>query len=131
MPAIGTSNAQPLEWRPLPSGESGFVNFGAIYHADHISAYAMLRVYSSREQQVAVLLGSDDQVRLWVNGVKIHEILTERAATPDEDAVPARLQRGWNTLLARVNNVTGPHALYLRLSQSPADLSRASAAAGQ
>jgi tetratricopeptide (TPR) repeat protein len=48
---------------------------------------------------------------------------------PDQDGVPATLQAGWNTLLAKVVNGTGEHALYLRLSGEPADLAWASVSA--
>jgi hypothetical protein len=62
---------------------------------------------------------------LSLNGKLIHEYLQPRAAKADEDAVAATLEPGWNTLLARVVNVTGAHALYWRLSDDPADLLRA------
>ena len=114
------------DWQPLPFGIHRFVDLGSIYDdAEQISAYVMFKVYSSERQPVAILLGSDDQVRLWLNGKQIHESLVPRVATADEDAVPAVLQSGWNTLLARVLNLTGKHALYLRISDAPGDMGRA------
>jgi len=101
------------------------VNFGPLFgHAEHISAYALQRIYSPEKQAVAVLLGSDDSVRLWLNDKQIYEYLGERGAKPDGNAVLATLEPGWNTMLARVANVTGAHALYWRLSRAPADLAR-------
>jgi hypothetical protein len=104
----------------------GFVDFGALFgKAEHVSAYAALRIYSPERRQVAILCGSDDYVRLWLGGKKIHERLLARRAVPNEDAIPATLEPGWNTLLARVANVTGDHALYWRLSDAPAAMARA------
>ena len=115
-----------LSWQSVPLNAQGFVNLGPLFgNAEHISAYALVRVYSPQRQQVAILVGSDDYVRLHLDGKQIHEHLTARRAMPDEDAVPAVLEPGWNTLLARVVNVTGEHALYWRLSDAPADLRRA------
>jgi WD40 repeat protein len=103
-------------WERVPVSTSGFVNFGALFdHADHISAYALIRIYAPQQRRVKILLGSGDQVRLWLNRTQIHECLKVRPAMPDSDAVPATLQNGWNTVLVRVVNVTGGHALYLRL----------------
>jgi len=117
-----------LNWQRTPLNPAGFVNFGALFNnAEHISAYALFRVYCPKQADVAVLLGSDDQVRLWLNGKQIHENLARRRALPDDDAVPATLNAGWNTFLARVVNMTGDHALYLRLSDAPADLQRVAA----
>jgi hypothetical protein len=55
---------------------------------------------------------------LWLNGNQIHESLHERSAVPDAEGIGTTLKAGWNTLLARVVNVTGEHALYLRLSDT-------------
>jgi hypothetical protein len=74
---------------------------------------------------VAILLGADDQIRLWLNGVQVYERLTARSAVPDDDAAIATLQPGWNNLLARVVNIKGQHAMYLRLSDNAVDLERA------
>ena len=124
--ALGSEPPELLNWEPVTLNARGFVDFGLYLHnAEHVSAYALYRVYSPQKHETAILLGSDDQVRVWVNGKLIHECLRERAATPDEDAAPATLEAGWNTILARVVNVTGPHQLYLRLSDLPADLKRA------
>jgi len=121
----GESDAAP-RWERVPINACGFVNLGALFaHAEHISAYALLRIYSPRQQHVTILLGSDDQVRLWLNGKQIHESLHERTAVPDADAVPAALEAGWNTVLARVVNVTRDHGLFLRLSDSTPNRLRA------
>jgi hypothetical protein len=130
-PGAGRATAEsdasaPLVWQSVPADAQGFVDFGALLgKADHISAYAALRVYSPERQPVAILCGSDDYVRLWLNGKQIHEHLLGRRAVPDEGAIAATLEPGWNTLLARVVNVTGDHALYWRLSDAPAAMARA------
>ncbi len=119
-----------LRWQTVPRDAQGFVDFGALFgRAEHISAYALLRVYCPDEQTAAVLLGADDHVRLWLNGALVHEKRGAREAAPDEDGVPVTLRAGWNTLLAKVVNVTGAHALYLRLSDDPVDRARAEALA--
>jgi tetratricopeptide (TPR) repeat protein len=115
-----------LRWQPAGPSSQEVLDLGALFrHAQHISAYALQRVYSSQRRQVAVLLGSDDAVRLWHNGKLVHENPTYRPALPDEDAAPITLEPGWNTLLAKVPNGISNHALALRLSGEPSDLVRA------
>jgi len=122
----GSLKSADVRWQSVPSNADGFINFSSLYdHAEHISAYALVRIYSPEKCPVAILLGSDDQVRLWLNGKLIHENMQFRRAAPDMDATATLLAAGWNTLLARVINATGEHALYLRLSDAPADLLRA------
>jgi WD40 repeat protein len=122
----GEAEQPSLPWQVVPRDANGFVDFGVLFGgAEHISGYALARVYSPEKQEAAILLGSDDGVRLWLNGRLVHEHPEPRTAAPDQDAVPATLEAGWNTLLARVVNETRAHALYLRLSADPADRARA------
>jgi tetratricopeptide (TPR) repeat protein len=84
-------------------------------------------VYAKTEQEVALLVGSDDGVRLGLNGQLpfLHKYPRGRVAVPDQDRVPATLRAGWNTVLAKVVNDTGRHGLFLRISAEPADLAQA------
>jgi WD40 repeat protein/serine/threonine protein kinase/tetratricopeptide (TPR) repeat protein len=119
-----------LPWQVVPRDGNGFVDVGALFdRAEHVSGYALMRVYSPGNQPVAIRLSSTNGVRLWLNGQLVHEKPAGHPATPDGDAVPATLEAGWNTLLAKVVNATGEHALYLRLSGEPADLAWASSSA--
>src|SRR5262249_4034011 len=67
-------------------------------------------------QEVVLLTGSDDGIRLWLNGERIHHNPAVRIAAPDQDRILAKLRRGWNTVLAKVVNDIGGHGLFLRLS---------------
>jgi hypothetical protein len=112
-----------VSWKPVRCGSQGIVDFRPLtQHRDHVSAYALFPIYSPNDQQVAILLGTDDQAVLWLNGELLYTCLQTRAAAPDQDAIAAKLKSGWNALLVRVANETSEHALYLRLSNSAVDL---------
>jgi tetratricopeptide (TPR) repeat protein len=102
---------------------SGYLDLAACFDgAEHLSAYALAYVYSKTEQEVVLLAGSDDGVRLWLNGQLIHHNPAARIVAPDQDRIPAKLRRGWNTVLAKVVNDVGGHGLFLRLSADPGEL---------
>jgi hypothetical protein len=61
-----------------------------------------------------MLVGSDDTVRVWINGKQVHEYATPRSAKPDDDKVPVHLDAGWNKVLVKVVNGEADHGLYLR-----------------
>ena len=106
-------------------GWTGYLDLAACFDgAEYISAYALAYVYSRKEQEVALLTGSDDGMRLWLNGQSIFAFPNGRSPVPepDEDRVAAKLRRGWNTLLIKVVNDTGRHGLFLRLSADPREL---------
>jgi WD40 repeat protein/serine/threonine protein kinase len=117
-----------LSWQVVPRDANGYVSFaGLLERSEHVSAYALLRVYAPEKQPVAILLRSGNGVRLWLNGRLVHEQPAPRQALSDRDAVSATLDAGWNTLLVKVGTGTAEPALSLRLSGEPGDLTWASA----
>src|SRR5262249_40628749 len=77
------------------------------------AAYAVSWAYSDRDQAVTLAVGSDDGVRLWVNGEQVHDVKGGRQARPGQDLVKARLKKGWNEVRAKVDNIIGTWELCL------------------
>ncbi|HEY4263037.1 MAG TPA: protein kinase [Schlesneria sp.] len=120
---VGTSVM--VNWKNVPLSGQGVVDFGQLVdQRDYVSAYALFPIYSLDDRPAAILLGTDDQARLWLNGELVYESLSSRIARPDEDVIPATLKTGWNSLLIRVANETGKHEAFLRLSDKASDLAR-------
>ena len=120
--AARTAASQDVKWRFAEHHARSDIDFGAIYgHADHISAYMLVKVYATKAQAVRVLLGSDDQNRIWLNGKLIHERRDPGRTASDSETAEGTLNAGWNDLLVRVINETGGHTLSLRLSATAGD----------
>jgi WD40 repeat protein len=114
-------------WRNEVTDLTGYLDLATCFDgAERISDYALAYVYSKVDKNVVLLTGSDDDMRLWLNGDLILEVAKDRFAVPDEDRAVARLRRGWNTVLAKVVNRTSQHGLFLRLSANPCDLAEPS-----
>src|SRR5262249_5582743 len=97
--------SQGLVWRSVPTGPNGLVDRApAVGRADHMSVYALTYIHSGSARPVRLFIGSDDTVRVWLNGELVHEHLQPRGALPDQDQVSVRLQAGKNTLLVKVGN---------------------------
>jgi hypothetical protein len=64
-------------------------------------------------------VGSDDGVRVWLNGALVHENWIGRALTEDEDLFPVTLEPGKNVLLLKVQDMQGDWAFSVR-SPGPA-----------
>jgi WD40 repeat protein/Flp pilus assembly protein TadD len=113
--------AQGLVWRSVPTGPNGLVDLGPWFdRAEHISAYALAYVYTGAPRPVRLLIGSDDTVRVWLNGELVHEHLEPRAAIPEQDQVSVKLRAGKNTLLVKVGNSIFDHRFYLRIGPETA-----------
>ncbi len=109
-------NAVPGEgWKAVLAEPDGLLNLRAVFNADNISAYALTYIDSPVRQAAKLVLGSDDGVRVWLNGTQVHENIVMRGAAPEQDSVDVMLAQGRNVLLVRVFNGTLAHGLYLRV----------------
>jgi tetratricopeptide (TPR) repeat protein len=115
----------PETWRPLAEEPSGRLDLGKRMNgAEHVSCYAVTRIFAVRQQEITFRVRSEDSRRIWLNG----RLCNSSAAIVHEASVPAPLSPGWNTLLVRMAIHNGRHGLSVRLSEEPHDLLRASLA---
>ena len=70
---------------------------------DHV-VYGSLTLNSPRKQETTMLVGSDDGVKVWLNGEVVHDNPVTRGAGDYQDAFPVTLKKGPNVLLVAVDN---------------------------
>ena len=70
---------------------------------DHV-VYGTVTLNSPERQNTTMLVGSDDFVKVWLNGEQIHYNLNLRDAGDFQDAFPVTLKSGVNVLLVAVEN---------------------------
>ncbi len=70
---------------------------------EHV-VYGSISLQSPREQTTTMLVGSDDAVKVWLNGELVHQALTGRGADDYQDAFSVALKRGTNVLLVAIDN---------------------------
>ena len=69
---------------------------------DHHVAYGSIAFHSPRQQNTELYVGSDDAVKVWLNGVLVHNNPVDRGASDYQDAFPVTLKQGKNILLVAV-----------------------------
>lgn len=103
-----------IVWQAGTPVGNGMFNFRKTFgDCDGCSFYAFARVESGSRQQIMLLVGSGDGVKVWHNGKTVWTNEVVRGALPFQDVVLLDLQPGSNDLLIRVQNVTGECGLYL------------------
>jgi hypothetical protein len=108
-------NGQKVKWQLVKTPKSGRVDLYSFDPNELVVVYALAYVYSPNDQTLPLLLGSDDGVKVFLNGKEIHRVLMVRIAEPDQDRVPLELKKGWNTLLLKIENNFGGYNFYARI----------------
>ena len=105
-------------WKRMPvdyKGKLDFVTQGDFGDTENTVCYAHVFIKSVSQRNALLLVGSDDAVRIYVNGIDVHYHEIPRGWRPDQDTVMVRLGVGWNRLMAKVANGVGDFALSVRL----------------
>jgi hypothetical protein len=103
-------------WKQVTSGGDGIDLNHHVSSQAPMLAYLMVFVHSPNARTAHALLGSDDGVRVWVNGSLAWSHALHRPMSPDQDQFDVPLQAGWNRLLVKVKNDDGGYGVMLRLA---------------
>ena len=69
--------------------------------------HAKTAVWSDNPQTLVLEVGSDDAVKVWLNGQLVHSNLVSRPVSPAQDTVEVTLKQGWNELMLKVIQSSG------------------------
>lgn len=110
-------------WRPIQSNSTGFVDLTQLVTPNEYAiVYGLAYVQSPDDREAALLVGSDDGVRVWVNDALVHSNPAYRGAYPDQDTVKVGLRKGWNKVLIKVLQGAGGWGFFLRFADPDATL---------
>lgn len=110
-------DAKDVKWTPLTKGVGKWdINLEATFGGqDHCAAYVRTRVLSPTDQPVQLEMGSDDALKVWLNGKAIHANYVNRGCAARQDLVKAALAKGWNVLMLKVIDHEGGWAFCCRV----------------
>jgi len=98
-----------------PGGTSGLIEIDKVLDGQDRVAYLRTRIASAKAQDAVLLVGSDDGVKIWLNGRVVHANNAVRPCAPDQDKAPIQLKQGSNALLVKVTQGGGEWSVCVRL----------------
>ena len=109
-----------IGWSPAPGSldpaHAGEVDLGGVTGGDHCVVYLKTSVFAPAAGEVRFAIGSDDGIKLWVNGELVHANNAVRGLTPGQDQAKGRLREGWNELKAKITQSTAGCGMSLRIT---------------
>lgn len=114
----GAAKVQRPAWKAVQADKRGFVDLRAALGAvDWCNACAYTEVDSIHAREAVLTCGSDDGIRIWVNGRQVHSNEVGRGFSPTSDQVVVQLNQGVNRILVKTDNYTGAWGFGVGISQ--------------
>ncbi|MFP4055380.1 MAG: HEAT repeat domain-containing protein [Candidatus Brocadiia bacterium] len=113
-----TPGAKGVAWKQVAATgqQPGFLDLNEVVgRHENSSAYLKAQVWSPREQKARLEVGSDDGVKVWLDGQVVLDRDVARSFTLDEDRVAVTLKEGWNALRLQVTQGGGDWSVAVRL----------------
>jgi len=105
------------EWATLHS-EYGVVELTQVFDTWFVVAYAWAQIDMPEETHGVLGIGSDDCVKVWLNGKLVHEHRGGRGVIADSDRVHVTFKKGKNQLVLKILNYGGPWGFACRLLEN-------------
>ena len=81
---------------------------------NHHSSYALIMLESvTAQSNVTMRVGSDDSIKVWLNGEVVHSNPRNRGATDFQDRFTVNLKQGDNLLLVKVSERSGGWSMFV------------------
>ncbi|KAG8526102.1 uncharacterized protein KY384_000095 [Bacidia gigantensis] len=100
-----------LKWVAHPEWEDGKPY---VLNGENTATYLTRILHSDRETLLTLSLGSDDAIKVWLNGESALANKVTRAVAPDQERVTVRLHSGENCLLIKIVNGGGIGGFYFK-----------------
>jgi CubicO group peptidase (beta-lactamase class C family) len=119
VPVAGMSHTKQdgskVEWFGYTSPDDRVAFRTAITKQANVVGYAYGQITSDEAGPRLLALGSDEGVRVWVNGQEVHYNFVKRGINADDDLVPVMLKKGDNPILIKVEQGKGGWGFILRV----------------
>ncbi|MDX9755278.1 MAG: GH116 family glycosyl-hydrolase, partial [bacterium] len=95
----------------------GYIDFDKVYDPDdYTAAYAYVGIYAPQERMVRLELGCNGDAKIFLNYKPIYKKRNINGMRPGSERVVTRLYQGWNHLLVKISERTGPWGFYFELT---------------
>ena len=119
VPFAPEKDGEAVAWKLMPVGAHPdhpfLLELDKLYGGDNRVAYLRTAIHSETDQPARLELGSDDGVKIWLNGQQVYSINAVRPCKPGQDKIDIQLKAGWNPMQIKLIQVGGQWALCTRL----------------
>ncbi len=86
---------------------------------DHVTSYALYTYNSDKAQRVTMKTGSDDSIKVWINGEEVFKNAVNRGRGMWQDEFAINLNQGDNLIMVKVSEAGGGWGMHVGISETP------------
>jgi len=106
-------NGAKVNWKKYPGEAIGFVNFAKSFAVKkNVVSYAFRNMHLTEAKTMRFGVGSNDGVRVWINGKLELDRPVLRKAVPNDDVISVPMKKGNNTILVKVDQLGNKWGFY-------------------
>jgi len=114
-------NVGDVAWREMPTNafsDPGICDLNKVVSGSNCCGYVMTIIESAAEQEAQLEMGSDDGLKVWLNGSVVHANNAMRGLTVGSDKATITLKQGANTLLLKITQGGGDWKVCCRIRRA-------------
>jgi len=108
------------QWQMLPPSEDAsspwLMNIEKLFTGADRVVYARTVITAQNDTDAVFEIGSDDGVKVWLNGQLVHAKNEARPVVPADDKTAVKLVKGDNTVLMKITQQSGNWGFCLRIT---------------
>ncbi len=112
--------AGELKWQHRPDWADGKVHTDL--PGNEAANFLYRKIVAAEPRKVKVSLGSDDAIKVYLNGKLVFQKNVHRGVAPDQDTVELSLEKGDNHLLIKIINYGGGSGYYFKVLDQAASV---------
>ena len=104
---IGSNNRQVV-WQLYDGKDNAYISLAKLFKPSDEDVVYARRLFNLEENaNLKIGLGSNDGVKMWINGKLVHSNIVARTALPNDDVVTAPFNKGENVVLLKIDQLGG------------------------
>ncbi len=108
-------NDQSIVWQEF-KGDSEYISLAKIIKPSDVGVvYAYNVINLKNNSDVKIGIGSNDGIKMWLNGKLVHENIISRTAVPNEDTFSTSFIKGENHVLLKIDQLGGGWGFYFSI----------------
>ncbi len=109
-------NNKMVSWWEYDGKSDEYISLAKLFNPSDEGVVYARRLFNLKNKTVVKIgLGTNDGVKMWVNGKLVHEDIAARTAMPNEDILSVSFNKGENVVLLKIDQLGGGWGFYFSI----------------